>query len=122
MPVSYLAFLLPAWIDRVLGPSASDSAAPPRHRRGLMLALALQFLLVATEQIARPLGRTLPLPLEAELGLAGLRQSWRMFAPDGPVVDIRWEVPGRLADGQAVDVAAAVAPALAARDGFRYSR
>jgi hypothetical protein len=120
MPVSYLALVPAAWVERLAGPAVGIRASPARP--ALVAALALQMALVITEQALRPAGHALPSPVGTELTLLGLHQNWSMFAPDSPLLEVRWQVPGRLADGSTVDVARAVAPGLVRRGGFFYSR
>jgi len=128
MPVSYVVFLLPEWLGRLGVPPRADPRAPPAAPRRARLAwlavaaLVAQFGLLAVDQILHAVRRPVPRLLAAELGFLGQRQNWRMFAPDGPLEDVGWQVPGTLADGRAVELTKALIPGLANHGGFLYSR
>ena len=123
MPLSYVAFLLPRWLDRALPAApAADGRVPPGGQAHRLLALACLFLAVLAGQLAAGLGRSLPRPLGPALAAVGLRQDWRMFAPDAPRLDVRWRAPGELEDGAAIELVPSRLPELGLHPGFFYSR
>jgi hypothetical protein len=127
MPVSYLIFIPPAWFDRLGWRAVGERAdGPPDEGSawgGVRLALlGAQLALITGEQLASAARWRLPIPIAVELTLVDQRQNWRMFAPDAPLIDVTWRVPGLLADGTAVELTDSVIPQLRDQGGFAYSR
>jgi hypothetical protein len=135
MPASYLVFLSGPAIDRVqaaLGVRISPTATAPFGPAGtprwrltearVIALLAVPMALILTDQIFRASGRLTPRPVLGALMGIGQHQNWRMFAPDAPLADVTWRVPGRLADGRTVELTDTVVPKLRAHRGFLYSR
>ena len=135
MPASYLVFLSGPMIDRVQAalerrprpttPAPTEAVPRPSWRitgaRGVAL-LAVPMALILADQIFRGTGRLTPRPVLGALMGIGQHQNWRMFAPDAPVSDVTWRLPGILADGRTVELSDAVVPKMRAHRGFLYSR
>jgi hypothetical protein len=120
MPLSYLAFLaVPPLTIPTAGPPPSS---PPHTPPGMTLALLAGFGLVMTGQVANLVDRALPRALAAPLELFGLRQDWRMFAPNAPTEDVRFVAPGRFVDGHVADLTTTSLAGLGQHRGFVYSR
>jgi hypothetical protein len=121
MALSYLAFVPGAWLDRLIPHAVTPTPAPPRLARGPAIALALVFAVIALGQVAAAL--ELPLrPVTTALEAVGMRQDWRVFAPDAPRLDVTFIAPGQLTDGQSIDLLESTLAPLAPQRGFRYSR
>ena len=121
---SYLVFVDGPALDRVARSlrrlrAEGDETAPPPHpyAEQLCLLLLCQFLLIIHSQIHAASD-----PEVIEMNVTGTWQNWRMFAPNPPAVSYHFSSEGIDGSGVPVDVLAAVAPAFAARGGFRYTR
>jgi hypothetical protein len=135
MPASYLVFVSGPMIDRVqtalrrrprpVAPEPVEPASRPSWRiagaRGVAV-LAVPMALILTDQVFRAVGRLTPRPVLGALMGIGQHQNWRMFAPDAPLSDITWRVPGLLVDGRTVELSDTVVPKMRAHRGFLYSR
>jgi hypothetical protein len=126
MPLSYVVFLLPGWLDRwgVPRPAAPGPGRPrPRWLRiAVVGALGAQLALIVADQVMHPPRPPLPGLLGTELSLVAQRQNWHMFAPDAPVEDVSWRAPAQLGDGGALELTRVLIPELANHGGFIYSR
>jgi hypothetical protein len=142
MPVSYLVFVRPRWLDaladacarrghvrlaRGLGRvPAAEAARSMRWSERLRAAAALATAaLVATDFSWRVLGgdaHERPRALAIATGALAQDQRWEMFAPDVPRVAISWTAPAELANGRRIDLTETLLPKLAAHHGFVYSR
>jgi hypothetical protein len=140
MPLSYLVFVPPAWIDaaqaaiaRVLArrrslpsaseaPPAAERLPSPLWRRVTAIVVGVQMALIVGDQALRFGHVRTPRPIGAELTLVSQRQNWSMFAPDAPRNDVTWRVPGELSDGSREELTEIVLPELAPHAGFSYSR
>jgi hypothetical protein len=134
MPVSYLVYLAPEWIDRAEywlcgelfiapAPPGEPGAWTARFRRVGFALLALTFVPALLVQVVRVgSSRPLPRPLAQWIAFFSLEQNWKMFAPDPPKFDFRWTGPGVLSDGRPIDVVSTVAPGLGRPVGFIYNR
>ena len=120
MLLTYLALVPGAWLDRLIPPNPTPSPTPQLARAGA-IALCLTFAAIALGQVADTLAFPLR-PVATVLEAAGMRQDWRVFAPDAPRLDVTFEAPGQLRDGQSVDLMASTLAPLAPQRGFRYSR
>jgi hypothetical protein len=131
MILSYLAFVPGAWLDRLIPRLAAqgfdDASAPPppaplaiRSPRGF--ALAALFAVVLAGQLTAVVLDGIPRPLAATLEAIGMRQDWRVFAPDAPRIDVTFTAPGQLTNGEAVELTQSTLAQLAPQRGFRYSR
>lgn len=135
MPVSYLAFVEPEWLDAVLARLPSVSWLE-RYRRAAIARsgslrlpvapvhalLLCSFALVLYERTAAELARPVPTVAQAFLGYSGLWQDWHIFSPDPPYTYERWQAPGVLTDGTQLDVLERAAPHMRPSPGFFYSR
>jgi uncharacterized membrane protein YphA (DoxX/SURF4 family) len=121
MALSYLALVPAAWLDRFVPRPASPARSAPQLRRPHAIALILVFALVFAGQIAAALA--IPLrPVTTALEAGGMRQDWRVFAPDAPRLDVTFTAPGQLTNGQPIDLIESTLAPLAPQHGFRYSR
>jgi hypothetical protein len=126
MPVTMLLFVYPRWIDWLetrLGWRRPRATVPARGSLLLHAFLIVQFLMVMWTQ--SPLVFRLPSLrrfVGAETELLSLWQNWAMFAPNPLGEDGRWEGPGKLSNGAAVDVLAEVAPGMLPDHGFFFHR
>jgi hypothetical protein len=111
MPLSYLAFIEPR--------SDDHSRA---WNKWLAIFFAAVFAIVIADQIAQRSEWAVPKPLRAWLQLSGTWQHWNMFSPDPPYLDEKWQAPGTLADGSAVEVLSRAAPEMLPTPGWWYRR
>lgn len=128
MVLSYLAFVPAAWLDRFIAPvahgSIADAAAVagPGESPHLTAALLAAFALILSGQVATIVAGAPPRPLARTLEFIGMRQDWRVFAPDAPHLDIGFTAPGILANGQPIDLTKTILAPLTPQHAFRYTR
>jgi hypothetical protein len=133
LPVSYLAFVHPTWLDRIprlgvrLGetaklrgsPEAGPSIAFPRW---LGIVLVVQMAFIVWDQIGIRTRRSAPWLVRVELRVIGLWQHWNVFSPDPPDSRIAFRAEGIRTDGTTVEALAAAAPRMLPDRRFFYSR
>ena len=134
MVISYLAFVPGTWLagmgraaaalDHRRRARAAPTPPPGRESPAIKPALLAVFGVILAGQLSALFPAAAPAFLTRALSGLGLRQDWRMFAPDAPALEVRFTAPGVLADGRAVELTEAgstLAP-LGQQHGFRYSR
>jgi hypothetical protein len=128
MPICMLLFVMPQWIDwaeRKLkrGPHPLRYAGP-RGSRFWQVLLVAQFLAVLWTQGATKLviSPVIKQHVQWEVEFMSLWQNWAMFAPNPLGEDGRWEGPGKLANGDQVDVLEAMAPRMLPEHGWYFRR
>jgi hypothetical protein len=123
---SYTLFLMPEWIDRVLGPSRAPEAPAfqPRPWQRLVGCFLFAELLMVTSTQFTSLRRIpwVNQPVRAHLRVLSLLSNWGMFAPEPPTRNGWWSAPGTLADGRPVEVLEAALPQLLPDTRMGYSR
>ncbi len=126
MPLSYLAFM-PAWQVRSASSQAPRTDAAWGAGLRAQLSPSIVFGLGTLACVLAGQGfafaeKPLPRPLFALLETFGLRQDFRVFAPDGPFIDVQFRAPGQLSDGRTVELTESVLAPLRTTQSFRYRR
>jgi hypothetical protein len=122
MPLSYLAFVAHPVSGLPAPPAPPAEPGPPSTPAPLAIGLLALFGLIVAGQLCNLGGAAFPRPLAAPLELLGLRQDWRMFAPDAPAMNVTFSAPGQFADGHRADLLTTSLAGLGQHQGFRYSR
>jgi hypothetical protein len=124
LPVSYLAFVDPKWLDALprLGSKVPVGVPVSRWPPLLVAVFSLQMLFIGVDQVYSRAHRHEPRPLRIELLVTGLWQHWNVFAPDPPDIRMFFRGPGVRTDGTEVDVLGESAPWMLPDQRFLYSR